>query len=217
METPEHPGRERILRRIESALARSAPKQASTTAQRLFAPVSDPLSRFRQECAANITECVLTRDTAGTADALRDLLAPLPAGEIYIEDTPLLRRIAQRSAAGRALRWSGDGAPGESSEASITLAESLIASTGSVLIASSGAGRGASVIPPVHIVVASQSQLEPDLPAALARAQQKGLAERSSCLFLITGSSRTADIEKILVLGAHGPRRLVILLAEHLD
>jgi L-lactate dehydrogenase complex protein LldG len=217
METAEHPGRERTLRRIRSALARAAPKRASTATERIFAPVSDPLSRFRQECAANITECMLTRDTVRTADALRDLLASLPAGEIYVEDAPLLRRMVPGSAGARALRWSTDGPPSESSRASITLTECLIASTGSVLISSSGAGRGASVIPPVHIVVAARSQLEPDLQAALWRAKQSGLPDRNSGLFLITGSSRTADIEKILVLGAHGPRRLVVLLAERLD
>jgi L-lactate dehydrogenase complex protein LldG len=217
VETAEHPGRERTLRRIRSALARAAPKRASTATEQVFAPVSDPLSRFQQECVANITECVRTRDTIRTADAVRDLLASLPGGEIYVEDAPLLRRFVPGSAGSRALRWSTGGPPSESSQASITLAESLIASTGSVLIASSGAGRGASVVPPVHIVVASRSQLEPDLQAALRRAKASGLADRNSCLFLITGSSRTADIEKILVLGAHGPRRLVVLLAEHLD
>ena len=37
------------------------------------------------------------------------------------------------------------------------------------------------------------------------------------CLCLITGSSRTADIEKILVMGAHGPRRLIVILVRDLD
>jgi L-lactate dehydrogenase complex protein LldG len=217
VETAEHSGRERILRRIRSALAAPAPKHAPTSAQPIFAPVSDPLSRFRQECAANITECLLTRDTARTADAVRDLLASLPAGEIYVQDAPLLRRIVQLPSSRRAIRWSTEGPPNELSQATMTLAESLVASSGSLLITSSGAGRGASVIAPVHIVIAAQSQLEPDLEAALRRAKQRGLADRNSCLFLITGSSRTADIEKILVLGAHGPRRLVVLLAQHLD
>jgi L-lactate dehydrogenase complex protein LldG len=50
------------------------------------------------------------------------------------------------------------------------------------------------------------------LEAALARVREKGLDANNSFVGLITGSSRTADIEKILVLGAHGPRRLVLVL-----
>jgi L-lactate dehydrogenase complex protein LldG len=57
----------------------------------------------------------------------------------------------------------------------------------------------------------------PDLKAALAQAEEKSVATKNSCVSLITGPSRTADIEKILVLGAHGPRRFVVILAEDLE
>jgi L-lactate dehydrogenase complex protein LldG len=216
MEPTEQAARERILRRIRSALAFPSPVHGGGSGP-IFPPVADPLARFRAECTTNITECILTANTAQSATALEGILDSIPRGEVYMEDAPALRRIAQLAIAGRPIRWSTEGPPNESSQATITLAASLVASTGSVLLASSAAGRGASVVAPVHIVVASKSQLEPDLDSALAHARRRGLAEHNSCLFLITGSSRTADIEKILVLGAHGPRRLVVLLAEHLD
>ncbi|HZW52094.1 MAG TPA: LUD domain-containing protein, partial [Rudaea sp.] len=170
--------------------------------------VADPLERFQQQCALTSTECMLVPDAAAAAEALRTVLESIPAGEIFAQDAPLLHRIVQRAEGGRAVRWSNAGPPNEGSQATITLAECLVASHGSVLIASNGAGRAASVAAPVHIVLAGESQLVPDLASALARAKQDRLAETNSCLFLITGSSRTADIEKILVLGAHGPRRL---------
>ena len=65
---------------------------------------------------------------------------------------------------------------------------------------------------PVHIVLASIDQLVPDLDAAFARIAERGTAAKNAYLCLITGSSRTADIEKILVMGAHGPKRLVVIL-----
>lgn len=218
MERVENVGRERVLARIHAALKSPAPRREMTEkAGPIFAAIADPLARFQQQCVLNSTECLVVPNSEGAAEALRNVMASIPAGEIYTQDAPQLHRIMERWKVDRALRWSNEGPPAEDSQATITLAESLIASHGSILIGSSGAGRGASVVAPVHIVVASESQLVPDLACALARAKQNGLAERNSCLFLITGSSRTADIEKILVLGAHGPRRLVVILVRHLD
>jgi L-lactate dehydrogenase complex protein LldG len=61
-------------------------------------------------------------------------------------------------------------------------------------------------------VVGRLSQLVPDLEAALAEVRARGIDGTNSFACFITGSSRTADIEKILVLGAHGPRRLILVL-----
>ena len=68
------------------------------------------------------------------------------------------------------------------------------------------------MVAPYHIVLARLEQLVPDLEAAFARAYDQGTPSRNSFMGLITGSSRTADIEKLLVVGAHGPRRLVVVV-----
>jgi len=52
----------------------------------------------------------------------------------------------------------------------------------------------------------------PDLQTALANASKQGSLDRNSFACVISGSSRTADIEKILIQGAHGPRKLVVIL-----
>lgn len=218
MSAAENAGRERILARIRSALQTAAPRHENVTeGGPIFAPVDAPIARFERECVANSTELMSVPNACEAEEALRALLASLPSGEIYVQDAPLLRRVLGNMRDERAVRWSNSGAPSESSQATITEAECLVASSGSILIASSAAGRGASVVAPVHIVVAGEAQLVPDLASALARSRERGLTERNSALFLITGSSRTADIEKILVLGAHGPRRLVVILVHHLD
>lgn len=218
MPAADNSGRERILARIRSALRAPAPRhQLAGEAGPTFVPVEDSRAQFERACAANSTELMSVSDAREAEDALRTVLASVPSGEVYVEDAPLLRRLLENSREQRAVRWSNEGPPGESSQATITRAECLVASTGSILIASSAAGRGASVVAPVHIVIASEAQIAPDLASALAQATERGLPERNSALFLITGSSRTADIEKILVLGAHGPRRLVVILGRHLD
>ncbi len=100
----------------------------------------------------------------------------------------------------------------ESCAASVTACEALIAQTGSVLVTTrESGGRALTILPPHHIVVATRDQLVPDLPAAFARLRQAYGGTFPSMISFITGPSRTGDIERILVLGAHGPKKLTIL------
>jgi L-lactate dehydrogenase complex protein LldG len=95
----------------------------------------------------------------------------------------------------------------------VTGCDALIAQTGGVLLsARSGGGRALSVLPPHHVVIATNSQLVPDLPAAFEILERKYTANFPSFITFITGPSRTGDIERILVLGAHGPRKLTVML-----
>jgi L-lactate dehydrogenase complex protein LldG len=71
-------------------------------------------------------------------------------------------------------------------------------------------GRALSILPPHHVVLARRDQLLPDLPAAYALVKTKYADNYPSLLCLISGPSRTGDIERILVLGAHGPKKLTI-------
>lgn len=100
----------------------------------------------------------------------------------------------------------------ENCDAGLTECDALVAQTGSVLVTSrSAGGRALSVLPPHHVVLARREQLLADLPDAFALLKQKYAANYPSFISFITGPSRTGDIERILVLGAHGPRKLTIL------
>src|SRR5690606_1038604 len=100
-------------------------------------------------------------------------------------------------------------------EVGITACEALIARNGSILVSNgSKAGRRLSIYPHVHIVVAYTSQLVADLKDAFAIIKQKYPDELPTMISNITGPSRTADIEKTLVLGAHGPKELYVFLLE---
>lgn len=96
-------------------------------------------------------------------------------------------------------------------EVGVTGCDCLIAQTGSIVVTTRTAGgRVLSVWPPVHLVVARRDQLVPDLAAALALLRQRYDRNWPSLLSVTTGPSRTADIEKVPVLGAHGPKRIAL-------
>jgi L-lactate utilization protein LutC len=209
----DNPARERILSRVRAAVHAPAPlHRVEGAPAEFFARVADPLERFQKECAANITECVVVPNLAHGAETIDAILTGIPPGEIFLQDTAELQRIFAGLKQERPVHWSTEGPPHESSQATITMCEALVALTGSVLVSSGNGGRAATVIAPVHIVVASLAQLVPDLDAAFARIEERGIARENSYLSLITGSSRTADIEKILVMGAHGPKKLVVVV-----
>jgi L-lactate dehydrogenase complex protein LldG len=211
-----NPSRERILERIRAGLSvpvKNAP-QSTPALEDVFEPVVNSLERFQTEAAANLMECRMTRDFGESATQLSEVLGTLPDGEIFVQDAPALRQFMHELATQRPVRWSSEGAPRENSQATVTLAEALVAQTGSIFVTAACGGRGASVVAPCHIVFATTDQIVPDLYAALSQAQQQGRFAQASYGCMISGSSRTADIEKILVQGAHGPRRLVVILQQ---
>ena len=101
----------------------------------------------------------------------------------------------------------------ESCDAGITACEALVAQTGSILVSSATCGgRALSILPHVHVVVATVDQIVATLGDALHAAQARHAGHLPSMLSFITGPSRTGDIERILVLGAHGPKELIVIL-----
>ncbi len=98
----------------------------------------------------------------------------------------------------------------------ITRCEFLISRFGSVMVSSAlDSGRRLFVYPEVHIVLAYTSQVVPDLKDALKGMRKKYPESFPSQVTVITGPSRTADIEKTLVMGAHGPRELFLFLIDN--
>jgi L-lactate dehydrogenase complex protein LldG len=97
----------------------------------------------------------------------------------------------------------------------LTSCEALVARTGSIVVApATASGRRLSIYPDQHVVLARPSQVVAEIGDALRAVQSRYGAELPSMMSLTTGPSRTADIEKTLVLGAHGPRRLTLFLLE---
>ena len=100
-------------------------------------------------------------------------------------------------------------------DASITSCESLVARTGSILLSSNTeSGRTVSVYAPVHICIAYTSQLVFDIKDGLKQICIKYGTKLPSLITLATGPSRTADIEKTLVVGVHGPKEVFCFLID---
>ncbi len=101
----------------------------------------------------------------------------------------------------------------ESCDAGLTTCEAIVAQTGSIIVSSStNGGRSLSILPHAHVVIARVDQVMGDLSDAFTFIQQRNSDHMPSMISFITGPSRTGDIERILVLGAHGPKELFLIL-----
>jgi len=101
-----------------------------------------------------------------------------------------------------------------SCEASVTSCEALVARTGSIVLSTQNSGRINSVYAPVHICIAFTSQLKYDIKDAFQLLKQKYNQQLPSLISFATGPSRTADIEKTLVVGVHGPKEVYCFLVD---
>ena len=101
------------------------------------------------------------------------------------------------------------------SHVSITACEALVARTGTMVLSSAVSdGRTTSGYAPVHICRATTHQLGYDIDDALANMQQRYGSQLPSLISFASGPSRTADIEKTLVTGVHGPKEVFCFLLE---
>lgn len=213
MATASNASRELILKRIRAGLQMPVTARWEEVPERpFFAPIENPLERFEQECKANLMELTLTDNAAESARQLAGILGTLPPGEIFVQDHAALRALVENAGVSREIRWSSQGGPREVAQATVSLADTLVAQTGSIFVTAACGGRGASVVAPCHIVYANTNQLVSDLKTALSNATRNEILKNNSFACMISGSSRTADIEKILVQGAHGPIRLAVIL-----
>lgn len=217
--------RENILARIREALSVPAPKPGHPSPPGRVAPSAPPTNT--QVSASSEARLALFLKNAADLKAdfyLLSDLQELSARLHHLRDSENWHKIgvhrggltdfACRALALPACRTdtSYDVRELEGCDAGITECDALVAQTGSVLVTSrSAGGRALSVLPPHHLVIARRSQLVADLPEAFALLKARYGANYPSFISFITGPSRTGDIERILVLGAHGPKKLTIL------
>jgi L-lactate dehydrogenase complex protein LldG len=169
---------------------------------------------FAQNSVALKTEFKVVGNAAAAVAEIKRIAAAGKWRRIAAHRTPLLSEVVV--GVGLDTLWTDKGYATEDLEpcdGGISACEALVAQTGSVLVTThSSGGRALSVLPPHHIVVATRDQLVPDLAAAFELVCRKYGGNFPSAMSFITGPSRTGDIERILVLGAHGPKQLTVLL-----
>ncbi|MBS1730708.1 MAG: lactate utilization protein [Bacteroidetes bacterium] len=99
--------------------------------------------------------------------------------------------------------------------ASLTTCEALVARTGSIVLSSAQElGRTTSIYAPVHICIADTSQIMYDVADVFHFLQKKYKGLLPSSISFASGPSRTADIEKTLVTGVHGPKEVFCFLVQ---
>jgi L-lactate dehydrogenase complex protein LldG len=100
-------------------------------------------------------------------------------------------------------------------DVAITTCEALVARTGSIIMSSAQqSGRTTSVYAEIHVCIAFTDQLVYDVKDGLQLIKDKYPGKIPSVVTFATGPSRTADIEKTLVVGVHGPKEVYVLLVE---
>ncbi len=218
--------RDIILQRIRSGLSNAAAAGFADLREppvpevwpRTCPPPAALVSRFCEELKPLNGEPV----HCATMDDARQQIAQLMEGEtcprLGCLDRPLVRELTGQIAAER-IEWVTSDWTAERIEqlpAALITADALLADTGSCVVkCTTAVERLMCYLPPVCIVAARVSQIAEHLPAAwepisaVCRA-----ADSRGEIVLITGPSRTADIEKKLILGVHGPKRLVVLIVE---
>ncbi|MCA8277836.1 lactate utilization protein C [Burkholderia sp. AU30280] len=129
-------------------------------------------------------------ESAALARALPDTVAPVPF------DRPIDTWMAELF---------------DTIDAGFTVARSGIAATGTVVLApDAGTPRTVSLVPPLHVALVHASTLHPDLHAAVRA--ERWHAGMPTNLVLVSGPSKTSDIQQTLAYGAHGPRRLWVVI-----
>lgn len=216
--------RDVILRRIRTCLVSSPPAQRPPAPE--VWPVERPDAaamgtRFASELQAVHGEAVPCRSMDEARQKVAELMDQGQWGRLGAVDTPLARQVTGSLAADR-VAWVDDGwKPTQIAElpSGLIAAEWLLADTGTCVVECNTASqRLMCYLPPVCVVIARADQLREHLPAAWPEiAKKTAEPDRRGEYVLVTGPSRTADIEKILILGVHGPKRLVVLLVGHGD
>lgn len=173
------------------------------------------IAQFGERLTSLSGEFHLVEDAPQAAACLLDLLDSAENDRALAQPSPLLQTIAANQPKLRdRLTWLPEqlASPDFAGYGTgISEADFLIARTGSLLLRNTGTGgRRLSVLPPLHIAVATTARLVPSIDAALRQLQRS--PENWSFATLATGPSRTADIQKNLVLGAHGPKRQAVIL-----
>ncbi len=207
--------REEILRKVRTALCRSAGETApDLPAPRIRIPdisIENRIERFTTELSKLAGKPYVAPSRESARDYVANLIGAKPA---VASNASLLRECAITTlpavTSGLTDREQLRGACA-SAAFGITSADYALADTGTlVMLSSPEEARLVSLLPPVHVAVVPRAKILTGLDELFSLVPQP--ARDTSSMVLITGPSRTADIEQILVRGVHGPGRLSVVV-----
>ena len=210
--------REAILSRIKAALADDPPREEPPVPElwpRTNPSTEDLVSRFVEEIEAVTGEVIRCESMDDARARLAKLLEELDCQQLGCTDNPLCRELTSGMDAVQLELGHCDPTSQELAKltAGLVGADTLLADTGTCMVAcATPHERMMCYLPPVCIIIAKTDQLVEHMPQAWDTiAPRVADPELRGEFVFITGPSRTADIEKILILGVHGPKRLIVL------
>lgn len=220
--------RERFLERVRNAVregnhAGLAPGLPARNGVGYQGAGEDPVHCFREACTAAGGVVHLAADRAAAIDKVLALLREKAAQRVligrgsFVDPLSLTERCRDAGfdpVIVDSLTRENAREPFFASDVGIDGVDYLIAETGSIVRrAKPEEPRSVSLLPPVHIAIAERSQIVPDLFDLFeTHLVTKNGPQLPSCLTLITGPSKTGDIELKLVTGVHGPGEVHVII-----
>jgi L-lactate dehydrogenase complex protein LldG len=207
--------REAVLHKVRMALGRSVGQSVDEPPPaRLVVPEVDIEARIQSFCE-RIEDLAGKAYRAASAGAARDYVSSVVAGRSAVaSNAHILREIGITSLPGVRADITGSAelrAICSTAACGITGADYGLADTGTlVMLSSRQEARLISLLPPVYIALVARERLLTGLDELLTILPRP--AEQTSSMVLITGPSRTADIEQILVRGVHGPGEIHVVV-----
>jgi L-lactate dehydrogenase complex protein LldG len=204
--------KEKILKKIREALSNPVPlpfPKSEGTASVFPAPTEDMELLFAEEFTKLLGKFAFCMNEEDLQMQLKSLIQQKKWENIFCSEKNLQKLFA-----------SGDfpqlnQVSLSTCDAAITSCKYLVARTGAIVMSSEQeSGRTVSAYSPVHICVAYVSQLVYDTRDALKLIKEKYGSNLPSFITFAAGPSRTADIEKTLVVGVHGPKEVYVFLVD---
>ena len=206
------PSKENILKKIRKALSNSTPLPfpKSEGTESVFQPLQqEPEVEFAEQFTKLQGRFVFCINEQELAFQVNSLIKKQDWNKVYCVEDKLIASFADQLA-DRLVKTDL-----ANCDVSITGCEYLVARTGSIVMsAAQQSGRNVSVYAPVHICIGYTNQLVYDVKDALQGVKDKYGNNFPSLITFATGPSRTADIEKTLVVGVHGPKEVYLFLVE---
>lgn len=209
--------KEKVLKKVRDALVNAMP--APYEGVDLDSPViRTPGGDFREEAFAgafNRTggKFVYCPGAGDMARGISTLIGEKKIAKLFCRESFLSDLLTEMG-----IDHEGDPANVHHCDAAITACEALVVRHGSIVFSSGQeSGRKSFVAAPLHIVVATNQQMVDDLAGAFRFLKAKYGKDMPSFVTFVSGPSRTADIEKTLVHGAHGPKELYLFMLDTLE
>jgi L-lactate dehydrogenase complex protein LldG len=205
--------REKVLKKIRSALLdkNENPYPSLDTESDIYQDSNEEMDiTFAKAFTLAGGKFIYCENEADFKSNMESLIAENHWNTIYCFDPEIDKMLPKNE-----IQISSDESAVENATTGITSCEFLIARLGSIMVTSNQtSGRRLNILPDTHLVVGKISQIVPDIKDALNLVREKYSQRLPSMISFITGPSRTADIEKTLVMGAHGPKELYLFLID---